>query len=139
MKTLKANQQAIDVSAALIFDQGRLLITERQAGSHLGGLWEFPGGKREPKETFEQCIIREIMEELGMIIAAGELFEELTHAYRERTVHLKFFLCDWIGGQPQALGCASFKWIAKDELLAHAFPAADAQLLEKLSRNWVGT
>jgi len=127
----------IDVSAALIFHNGRLLITQRPAESHLGGLWEFPGGKREPNETFEQCLIREIREELGMDIAPGELFEEITHAYPERTVHLKFFICQWIGGEPQALGCASFKWVAKSELSQHEFPAADAQLLEKLTRGWV--
>jgi mutator protein MutT len=123
----------IDVSAALIFHQGRLLITRRRAGSHLGGLWEFPGGKREPGETFEQCLVREILEELGMDIAVGELFEEITHAYEEKTIRLKFFVCEWIGGEPQALGCASFKWVGKDELAHYEFPAADARLLKKLS------
>lgn len=123
----------IDVSAALIFDKGRLLITRRRAGSHLGGLWEFPGGKREPNETFEQCLVREIREELGMKIAVGELFEEITHAYDEKTVRLKFFVCTWIGGKPQAQGCESFEWVGKDALRKYKFPAADAQLLEKLS------
>ena len=128
----------IDVSAALIFHNGRLLITQRPGDSHLGGLWEFPGGKCEPNETFEQCLIREIREELSMDIAVGELFEEITHAYKERTVHLKFFMCRWIGGEPQALGCAAFKWVTKDELGQYEFPAADAQLLERLTRQWLG-
>ena len=131
-----ANRLPIDVSAALIFHNGRLLITQRNAGSHLAGLWEFPGGKREPNETFEQCLVREINEELGMTIAVRELFDEITYAYEEKTVHLKFFLCEWIGGQPQALGCASFKWVAKDELATHQFPPADVKLLEKISQNW---
>lgn len=122
----------IDVSAALIVHKGRLLITRRRAGSHLGGLWEFPGGKREPDETFEQCLLREILEELGMEIVVGDLFEEITHAYEEKTVHLKFFVCEWTGGEPQALGCDSFKWAGKDELAQHEFPAADAQLLKKI-------
>jgi 8-oxo-dGTP diphosphatase len=123
----------IDVSAALIFHKGKLLITRRRAGSHLAGLWEFPGGKREPNETFEQCLVREIREELGMDIAVGDLFEEITHAYEEKTVHLKFFVCAWIGGAPQALGCESFEWVSKDELAQYKFPAADARLLDKLS------
>jgi mutator protein MutT len=123
----------IDVSAALIFDKGRLLITRRRAGSHLGGLWEFPGGKREPNESFEQCLIREIREELGMKIAVGDLFEVITHAYEERTVRLKFFVCEWIGGEPQTLGCESFEWVARDALRKYKFPAADALLLQKLS------
>lgn len=99
----------------------------------MGGLWEFPGGKREPGETFEQCLVREIREELGMEIAAGPLFEEITHAYGEKTVHLKFFECQWMGGGPEAIGCAEFKWILPGELAHHPFPEADAQLLKKLA------
>ncbi|HTR42121.1 MAG TPA: 8-oxo-dGTP diphosphatase MutT [Pseudomonadales bacterium] len=126
-------RQVIDVSAALIFHRGKLLITQRQADSHLGGLWEFPGGKREPSETFEQCLAREIREELRMEIAVGKLFEEVTHAYETKTVHLKFFVCEWTGGEPEAIGCAAFQWIRKNELADYKFPAADARLLEKLA------
>jgi mutator protein MutT len=122
----------IEVSAALIFRAGKLLITQRHAKSHLGGLWEFPGGKREPDETFEQCLVREIREELGVEISVGELFEELTHAYPEKTVHLKFFICRLLSGEPQPLDCAAVRWVEKPELAAFEFPAADAQLLEKL-------
>jgi len=125
-------QISIGVSAALIFHKGKLLITQRPAKSHLGGLWEFPGGKREACETFEECLVREIREELGIEISAGQLFEEITHSYAEKTVHLKFFICRWIRGELQPLGCAAFKWIGKDELADHEFPAADARLLEKL-------
>jgi 8-oxo-dGTP diphosphatase len=138
----RAGRGRIDVSAALIFHQGRLLITRRRAGSHLGGLWEFPGGKREPNETFEQCLIREIHEELAMEIGVGDLFEEITHAYEEKTVRLRFFVCQWLGGEPQSLGCASFKWVSRDELPQYEFPAADARLLKKLSKEpflpWTG-
>jgi mutator protein MutT len=122
----------IDVSAALIFYNGKILITQRHATAHLGGLWEFPGGKREGNETFEQCLVREIREELGIEISAGGLFEEITHAYAEKTVHLKFFICELLSGKPQPLGCAAFKWIKKSELEDYEFPSADAQLLEKL-------
>jgi 8-oxo-dGTP diphosphatase len=129
---VSGDKKQIEVSAALIFHNGKLLITQREAGAHLGGLWEFPGGKREPQETFEQCLVREIREELGIEIYAGALFEEITHAYPEKTVHLKFFLCRLISSEPQPLGCAAFKWIGKSELDGHEFPAADAQLLQKL-------
>jgi len=122
----------IEVSAALIFHQGRLLITQRQAAAHLGGLWEFPGGKREPGESFEACLVREIHEELAVEIAVDELFEEVTHAYPEKTVHLKFFICRLLKGEPQAIGCAAFHWAAKKELANFEFPAADRQLLKKL-------
>jgi mutator protein MutT len=122
----------VEVSAALIFRNGKLLITQRHAKSHLGGLWEFPGGKREPGETAEQCLVREIREELGAEISAGELFAEISHDYPEKSVHLKFFLCRLLSGEPQPLDCAAVKWIEKPELAAHEFPAADTRLLEKL-------
>jgi mutator protein MutT len=99
----------------------------------LGGLWEFPGGKREPDETFEECLTRELREELGVEVSVGELFESVTHAYEDKTVHLKFFLCQVSAGEPQPLDCAAVKWVNREELAAHAFPAADAQLLMRLT------
>ena len=126
------NLKCIEVSAALIFYRGKLLITQRHAQSHLGGLWEFPGGKREPGETFEQCLVREIREELGVDIAVGELFEEISHDYPEKSVHLKFFTCKLLAGDPQPLDCAAVRWIEKTQLADFEFPAADAQLLTKL-------
>jgi mutator protein MutT len=123
---------AIEVSAGLIFRSGKLLITQRRADAHLGGLWEFPGGKREPNETIEQCLARELKEELGIRIVVGELFEQVTHAYPEKTVALQFFLCRIEQGEPQPLGCAAVKWIHLTELAQHEFPAADARLLEKI-------
>jgi|SRR5208282_2941644 len=126
------NRQWIEVSAALIFRGGKLLITRRLAKAHLGGLWEFPGGKREPDETFEQCLARELREELGVEISVGGLFEEVVHTYPEKTVHLKFFFCSLLAGEPQPLDCAALKWVGKSELDEYAFPAADARLLDKL-------
>ena len=124
--------RVIEVSAALIFRAGQLLITQRHAQAHLGGLWEFPGGKREAGETFEQCLVREIREELGVEISVSELFEEIRHDYPEKSVHLKFFRCQLLTGEPQPLDCAAAKWVGQNELARFEFPAADARLLEKL-------
>ena len=126
--------QVIEVSAGLMFRDGKLLITQRHAGAHLGGLWEFPGGKREADETFEQCLVRELREELGVEVRVGEIFDSVTHAYPDKTVHLKFFVCEVMAGEPQPLGCASLKWVSQAEMKGHEFPAADARLLEKLRR-----
>ena len=131
-KSYIVNRKSIEVSAALIFRAGKLLITQRHAKPHLGGLWEFPGGKREPGESFEACLVREIREELGVEISVGELFEEIRHDYPEKSVHLKFFICRLPAGEPQPLDCAAVKWIEASELAAHEFPAADARLLERL-------
>ena len=133
----RETQNCIEVSAALIFLGGKLLLTQRHADSHQGGLWEFPGGKREPGETFEACLVREIVEELGVTISVGELFDEIRHDYPDKSVHLKFFVCKLLAGTPQPLDCAAVKWIQKQELSDYPFPAADAQLLEKLkSASW---
>lgn len=124
---------AIEVAAGLVFREKKLLITQRPARGHLGGLWEFPGGKREPGETFEQCLRRELIEELGIEVVVGRLVESITHAYPEKTVHLKFFRCAWKQREPQALGCPAFAWIEKAQLEDYNFPAADARLLGLLA------
>ena len=125
----------IDVAAALVFREGKLLIAQRHPDAHLGGLWEFPGGKREPNETFEACLTRELREELGIEVVVGELMENLTHTYPEKTVRLKFYHCRWKQHEPQPLGCPAFKWVRVEELQDHEFPAADARLLERLRQD----
>lgn len=122
----------IDVAAGLVFRDGKLLITKRYDDAHLGGLWEFPGGKLEPNESFEQCLVRELKEELGIEVRVGELVESVTHEYPGKTVHLKFFFCDWHKNEPQPLGCSECKWVRADELKEHEFPEADARLLHRL-------
>jgi mutator protein MutT len=129
---VSGDKKNIEVSAALIFRDGKLLITQRHAGSHLGGLWEFPGGKREAGETFEQCLVREIREELGVEISVGELLDEISYEYPEKSVYLKFFICKLLSGELQPLDCADLKWVNKNEIAGFEFPAADKQLLEKL-------
>ena len=62
----RVTDEVIEVAPAWFFATGKLLITQRHADAHLGGLWEFPGGKREPDETFEECLARELREELGI-------------------------------------------------------------------------
>jgi mutator protein MutT len=122
----------IEVAAGLVFRNRKLLITQRPARGHLGGLWEFPGGKREPNESFEQCLTRELREELGIEVAVGDLVQSVTHRYPEKTVHLRFYRCRWIEHDPQPLGCPALKWVGAHELAQYSFPAADARLLKKL-------
>jgi hypothetical protein len=65
-------------------------------------------------------------------VTVGELVEKITHAYPEKTVHLRFYRCAWKQHEPQPLDCSDFKWVGPGELKEYAFPAADARLLEKL-------
>ena len=122
----------IEVAAGLVFREGRLLITQRLAGGHLAGLWEFPGGKREADESFEACLVRELHEELGIEVGVREEVEAIHHAYPEKIVHLRFFRCEWLRREPEPLGCADFRWVNRDELAHYDFPPADARLLDRL-------
>jgi 8-oxo-dGTP diphosphatase len=124
----------IEVSAGVIFRDGRVLITQRRTGDHLGGLWEFPGGKRHPGESYEDCLRRELMEELGIEVEVSERFAAVTHDYAEKSVHLEFFLCRWRSNEPRAIGVADFAWVNQEQLTQYSFPAADEQLLEKLKK-----
>ncbi len=125
----------IEVAAGLVFRNGRLLITRRRVDDHLGGLWEFPGGKRERDETFEECLQRELREELGVEVEVGELVESITHAYPEKTVRLQFYCCGLRTDEPRAIGCDALAWISADDLGSYSFPPADERLLEKLRRS----
>lgn len=122
----------IEVSAGLVFSGGKLLITQRRQGDHLEHLWEFPGGKREGSETFEQCLVRELREELGIEVKVGVLVEEITHAYPEKTVLLKFFRCTLESGHPRPIHCQDLAWVSPSQLAAFSFPPADEQLLRTL-------
>jgi 8-oxo-dGTP diphosphatase len=127
----------VEVAAGLVFRDGKLLITQRLPEAHLGGLWEFPGGKREAGESFEQCLRRELAEELGIEAQVRELVEELTHHYPERSVHLKFFRCCWLRHEPRPILCHDLAWIGPEQLADYQFPAADARLLTKLRSEWL--
>ena len=129
-----AVRNSVEVSAGLVFRSGQLLITQRLDGSHLAGLWEFPGGKREPGESFEECLRRELQEELGVDVRVHEEIERITHDYPEKSVHLRFFRCELAdaGSEPRAIGCQAVAWVTRETLGNYAFPAADARLLEWL-------
>ncbi len=131
----KSQNAPVEVAAALIFRAGKLLITQRHAKAHLGGLWEFPGGKREPGETYEACLVREIHEELGVAIVVGECLAEISHEYSEKRLHLKFFRATLTSGEPQPLDCAALHWITRAGLAEFAFPEADRQMITKLQRS----
>ncbi len=120
------------MAAGLVFRGGRLLVAQRRPGDTLGGYWEFPGGKRQPGESFEVCLGRELGEELGIEVAVGGLFESVDHRYPEALVHLRFYRCEWIRNEPEAIACAAFAWITREELADYRFPPADAGLLRRL-------
>ncbi len=122
----------IQVAAGLILHEGCYLIARRKEGAHLGGLWEFPGGKREPGESLEDCLQRELREELGIEITTPIPFRVIRHEYPEKTVELHFFRCSIRDGQARALDCEDFRWVAPEELIKFKFPPADQPLIQAL-------
>ena len=134
-KASAAKSKPIEVAAGLVFRDGKLLITRRSADTHLGGLWEFPGGKREPGETFVRCLQRELREELGIEVKVGPIITDLVHDYPDRSVRLKFFHCRWLRHEPKPIHCDELAWITAAQLSDYAFPAADRRLLARLRRS----
>ncbi len=123
----------VEVAAGLIQDDaGRYLITRRREGSHLAGLWEFPGGKRHPGETPEECLRRELAEELGGPFEVGEHIDTVRWEYPEKTVLIHFFRCRLTGGTIAPRESQMMAWVAPDELSRYAFPPADRALITRL-------
>ncbi len=130
----RAETPAIEVGAGIIQRQGKYLVSQRPEGSHLGPCWEFPGGKREAGETIEECVSREIREELGVEVSVGKLWRVIERKYPERTVRLHFFLCTIQSGTPRAIGCQHFRWILPGEYTNYDFPPADLDIIQDLAR-----
>jgi 8-oxo-dGTP diphosphatase len=117
------------VSAGLIRSNGRVLITKRPTGSHLSGFWEFPGGKREDGENLEECLVREIREELGVSVRVERFLSRVDHEYGGFSISLHLFLCSEPQGEPVPLGCESLAWVHPEELIRYPMPPADEQLI----------
>jgi mutator protein MutT len=126
--------KVVEVAAGLICREGRYLIAKRKAGVHLAGLWEFPGGKREADETLEECLRRELFEELSIQVDIPIPFRIIRHEYPEKTVELHFFLCAIERGQPIPIDCAELRWVSPHELTHYQFPPADRPIIEALQR-----
>ncbi len=117
-----------------MFDEaGRVLIARRAAGSHQGGLWEFPGGKLEPPETRYECLIREMLEELGIAVRSAEPLIEVRHRYRDRSVLLDvWWVTNW-RGTPLGMERQPIAWVPIEQLEGYDFPAADQPILAKIA------
>jgi mutator protein MutT len=120
------------VAAAIIYREGKILITKRRLEAHQGGLWEFPGGKQEESETLEQCLKRELKEEIDIEVRNVQPFCVLRHRYPEKEVELHFFTCSIHVGNLQPLGCIEMAWVPLHELATYEFPAADEPVLKKI-------
>lgn len=125
------------VAAGLVWRGGRLLIARRPGDALLGGLWEFPGGKRRVGETLAQACRREVREETGLDVTVREPFLRLAHAYSHFRITLHLFHCEAGPGRPRPLGCEAPRFVALDDLGRYPFPRANQKALEALRRTGV--
>ncbi|MEM9907405.1 MAG: A/G-specific adenine glycosylase [Cyanobacteria bacterium P01_D01_bin.44] len=123
------------IGVAVIYgDDGRILIDRRKQEGLLGGLWEFPGGKIEPNESVEDCVKREIQEELGIDIEVQDRLITIEHAYTHFKVTLNVFNCTHLSGTPQPIECDEVKWVTLDEIDEYPFPKANGQIIEAIKQ-----
>jgi 8-oxo-dGTP diphosphatase len=129
---MNAIRPHIVVAAAVIRRGDEFFVTRRQAGVHLEGYWEFPGGKCDEGESLEACLVREIREELDVGVRVGAELLAVTHDYPERVVELRFFECE-MEGTPRAMLGQEMRWVRREGLASLPFPPADAELLVLLA------
>jgi mutator protein MutT len=127
--------EAIPVAAGIIRRGDLVLITRRPRGSSNQGLWEFPGGKKEPGETIEECLRRELREELGIEADIGGVLVEVYYPYDERPIRLVAMICNGFTGEPSALGCDELRWVAPEELSSYRLCPADRTVAKALVSN----
>lgn len=130
----ETKQRTVLVVAAVLVEDGRVLLSQRKGGTHLAGAWEFPGGKVEPGEDPRDALVRELAEELGIEAEVGEIVDVTFHRYAEKSVLLLFFEARRTSGsaEPRALDVADVAWTGPEGLVESRFPPADVAILAKV-------
>lgn len=124
----------ITVAAAIIRQQGHMLIVQRPAHAEMGGLWEFPGGKLEPGETPESALARELIEELDITAEVDDLYHVTDYVYASGlTVRLLFYHCRIVRGTLRLLWGQAYRWVAPGDLADYQYPAADQEVVARLA------
>ncbi len=137
VKSKKAPTPHYDVTCGVIRNnRDELLITKRPVDKLLGGLWEFPGGKVENGESFEEGLARELQEELGIEVDVGDFFIQVQHAYTHFKITLHAYECRLLpeSPMPQCHDCDEFQWVHVDNLTDFAFGKADRKIVEELQQ-----
>ncbi|OGI09222.1 MAG: hypothetical protein A2X41_01445 [Candidatus Margulisbacteria bacterium GWE2_39_32] len=125
----------LEVTAAIIYANGKYLIAQRPLDKSMGGLWEFPGGKVDEGESLESCLIREIQEELELVISINKHFLSVNHYEENVSLNLHSYLCSIIDGEIRLNEHIDYKWITKNEFSLFDFPQADRPIIKKLEEH----
>ncbi|MBW3042854.1 A/G-specific adenine glycosylase [Prochlorococcus marinus] len=125
-----------EIGIGLVFNEdGELLIDQRLENSSMGGMWEFPGGKKTPDESIEQTIEREIQEELGIFVKVGAKLLSFEHAYSHMKLYFTVHLCEWKSGLPKPLASQNLLWVSPEKLWNFPFPAANTKIISELHKH----
>jgi 8-oxo-dGTP diphosphatase len=124
--------KTVIVTAALIIEQGKILITQRKKDSSQGLLWEFPGGKVKEREEPREALGRELKEELDVEVEVGMLFDAVFHSYPEYPILLLVYRCRIVRGSLKPIGCHDLRWVNLRELEKLAMPPADDPIRKHL-------
>jgi 8-oxo-dGTP diphosphatase len=124
----------IHIVAAIIFnqDKSQIFITKRPDDKHQGGFWEFPGGKVESDETIEQAMIRELDEEIGILVTEQALFEHLEYDYPDKSLKFDFVSVTAFENEPYGKEGQEGRWVEVSRLSEYAFPEANVPILERV-------
>lgn len=124
------------VAVALTSETGSVLLQERPQGKSMAGLWEFPGGKVDAGESPENALVRELKEELGLVVEAADLtpLTFVSHMVGERRMILLLYLCERWQGQEEGVEGQLLRWVQPHEMDAMPMPPADVPLVEFLKR-----
>lgn len=124
------------MAAAIIENEnGQILIARRKKGKAQEGLWEFPGGKIEHNETVEECLKRELLEEMNIEIEPYEPFGVNDHSYGDLRIRLFAFKARFMGGEMMLVDHDQYQWVDSKELKAYEFAPADLKFVKKLIEN----
>jgi mutator protein MutT len=122
----------VDAAIAVVVRRGRVLICQRKSQDTFGGYWEFPGGKCEAGETLEQCLGRELREEVDIVAKPLAKLSVISHQYPHVHLTLHPFLCEHVLGEPKLIECQQALWIDPSELRNYQFPPANEALLQEV-------
>jgi 8-oxo-dGTP diphosphatase len=125
-------KKPVIISAAIIEMEDKILIAKRPKDKKLANKWEFPGGKLEQGETIEQCLKREVLEELGIEVKINSHFMDVPCQDAGDNACLKAFRCSVTQGKPQAIEHADLAWVTRDELDSFDWPDADIPIIKAL-------
>ena len=127
------------VTAAIIYQDGKVLLTRRGPGEKLAGFWEFPGGKIEHGETYQECLTREIKEELNLQIEVGEVLTTSTYKYEHGDIHLIALEASILSGKIELTVHDKYEWVAPTDLVFYKLAPADIPIAERLPELLNGT